>query len=461
MTTPKENNGANAKLEGADPSSVNPFKLERVFEEVSKVFKPNKVGSASSDEVMIAVDTNVLLLPYTIRKDGLPALQDFYEKLRGANRLFLPARVAREFINNRDTKLAELLKMLGEVKSRINIGEKKLSPILDGVEGSEEMSAASQALTDAKKQYTTALEKVEARVQAWNGDDPVTTVYDAVFDESNIISPNESEGDLLTEWKVRLKERVPPGYKDGGKEDTGIGDFLIWKSLLTLGKTHQKDLIFVTGDEKADWFVRLNNKGAYPRPELVAEYRKHSQGKNIKLVEFHEVLREMQVSPEIVNEVESAEITANSLVRASPRNEVRNGILFVSEAMALPSVTGSIARFRLPRGGQNITFKGEGYSFTFSVSEQTLGAIWAYPNGRDSLTVLSGVEPGLRIDVAAFKAAEEAFSVVQGDYILVRDNDGAVLIARLVAASESEGTRSFELTLSFSVFRRGSSAILP
>lgn len=88
----------------------NPFRLEGIFEDAAQIFKPNRVRRASSSDVIIAVDTNVLLLPYTIRKDGLPELQAFYEQIRAENRLYLPARAAREFIVHRDRKLAELIK---------------------------------------------------------------------------------------------------------------------------------------------------------------------------------------------------------------------------------------------------------------------------------------------------------------------------------------------------------------
>ena len=65
-------------LTGSSDSSFgsgDPFKLEAVFEEAALLFKPNRVKEASNPDVLIAVDTNVLLLPYTIRKDGLPTLQ--------------------------------------------------------------------------------------------------------------------------------------------------------------------------------------------------------------------------------------------------------------------------------------------------------------------------------------------------------------------------------------------------
>jgi hypothetical protein len=41
----------------------------------------------------------------------------------------------------------------------------------------------------------------------------------------------------------RTDNQVPPGYKDASKDDKGIGDFLIWKSILDLGKKKNRDLV--------------------------------------------------------------------------------------------------------------------------------------------------------------------------------------------------------------------------
>lgn len=450
---PAKRTDDNLELDGTDP-----FRLEGVFEDASQIFKPYRVSKTSSPDVIVAVDTNVLLLPYTIRKDGLPKLQKFYQELRATNRLFLPARVAREFIIHRDKKLAELLKMIGDVKSRINIGETNLSPILRGVEGSAEMSIASEALAEAKKQYTAALEKVERQVESWSGDDPVTSVYDSVFDVENIIAPTQPNEEILAEWKVRLRERIPPGYKDGGKTDTGIGDFLIWKSLLALGAVQKKDMIFVTGEEKADWFVRVNGRGAYPRPELVAEYRKHSGGKNIRLVEFHDVLREMDVAQEVVIEVEKAEITANNVIRATYWADNLRPTINSARASINSAAVGN---FRLRYGGEDITFVSEDIIFKFNVSEAGLNAMWVYPNGRDKLYSVPIGTSGQLVDLNGVTAANEAFRVSTGQMACYMDDSGNAIVVRMINANAPENPNFYILNLAFSVSRSGNSIIAP
>lgn len=460
MTATKENKLAKPpEANNASPDISDPFKLEGIFEDATQIFKPNKVKPASSADVLIAVDTNVLLLPYTIRKDGLPKLQKFYQDLRAAKRLYLPARVAREFIVHRDKKLAELLKMITDVRSRINIGETKLSPILEGIEGSEEMALASQALSEAKGKYTKALAVVERQVEAWSGDDPVTSVYEAVFDAENIISPTQSNLEMLEEWQVRLREKIPPGYKDGGKSDTGVGDFLVWKALLALGEKHKKDLIFVTGEEKADWFVRVNGAGAYPRPELVAEYRKYSGGKGLRLVEFHDVLREMDVAPEIVIEVEKAETSANNAIRVS--SKIDDFVLpFQTQARGRLAHT-SVADFKMRVGGENVTFVAENVLFSFSLSEQAEDAVWAYPNGQDALNVIPIGTIGRLIDTSALSPAREAFSVSKGQMIWARNDLGYTLIARLIRANNHEGAEKFEVTFMFAIYPPNGTPLVP
>ncbi len=53
------------------------FRLERAFEDLTAIFGSSSVPDASLPEVLLVFDTNVLLLPYTIRKDNLPKLQSF------------------------------------------------------------------------------------------------------------------------------------------------------------------------------------------------------------------------------------------------------------------------------------------------------------------------------------------------------------------------------------------------
>jgi hypothetical protein len=66
-------------------------------------------------------------------------------------------------------------------------------------------------------------------------------------------------------------------------------------------------LVFVTGEEKADWFNRTDNRASFPRYELVDEYRRHSGGGALSLISLHEFLELMKLPAEVLSEVRSAE----------------------------------------------------------------------------------------------------------------------------------------------------------
>src|SRR5688572_15575956 len=115
----------------SEPKSIQlESSLEDLFPDLSQIFFPYTVENASSSNVIVAIDTNALLLPYNIRKDDLSALAQVYKRLADDGRLFIPSRVAREFIRLREYKLAELLRGLTDKCSRISAADGKLSPLL-------------------------------------------------------------------------------------------------------------------------------------------------------------------------------------------------------------------------------------------------------------------------------------------------------------------------------------------
>jgi hypothetical protein len=71
------------------------FLLETLFPEPREVFHPSSAPDPKSD-CIVALDTNALLLQYSVAKDDLKDLRDVYSKIADERRLFLPERaVAR------------------------------------------------------------------------------------------------------------------------------------------------------------------------------------------------------------------------------------------------------------------------------------------------------------------------------------------------------------------------------
>ena len=96
----------------------------------------------------------------------------------------------------------------------------------------------------------------------------------ALFDSSVGKSfDNEALSDVLKEAKRRKDNKIPPGFKDSGKEgDKPYGDYILWRQILNHIRDEQKPLIFVTSEEKEDWWEKRSGKTVGPLFELLKEF---------------------------------------------------------------------------------------------------------------------------------------------------------------------------------------------
>lgn len=83
-----------------------------------------------------------------------------------------------------------------------------------------------------------------------------------------------------------MNKKIPPGYADlkekkDNPDSSLYGDFVIWKELIKKSKEDNKDMIFITDDQKEDWFLQKDGKKYGARPELRAEFYKATNNHNI------------------------------------------------------------------------------------------------------------------------------------------------------------------------------------
>lgn len=426
------------------------FLLESAFPDVQMLLSPSSKLSAAGVDVIIVLDTNVLLLPYNIGTDDFSAIAQVYRSLAKERRLYVPARVIREFIKNRDSKLADLLQALNVNHSKIFMPDGKLSPLLVGMAGYQELQSAVEAIKVERKKYNQAFSTLVEGVRAWRGNDPVTEIYCEVFAEKVIVDHDDSEFDLSDEWDGRRLNKIPPGYKDGNKDDTGIGDFLIWKTLLRLGRENKKDIIFVTGEEKADWFVRSNNSRVFPRPELIDEYRRASGGKSIKLSTLNEVLEEMKVSPELVQEIKGVEEEANHKVHMEQGvNGGGAGVQYIS--------------FDYSTNDGVVLANGEGASVAVSFSKASDRSIYIYRSGGAvRVARAKNIAPGEVFSLNDLDSSSRVYRIGIGEAFVVCNGAGQVLVGRILElADDTRGGESDNVTFSFVFFNEGQQLVAP
>lgn len=111
---------------------------------------------------------------------------------------------------------------------------------------------------------------------------------------SGKVGPPPANQDLLDEFykqaKSRFQQNRPPGFKDQDKEkdqskksayfyhdlyfQKQYGDVLLWFQIIDKAKSESiKNIIFVTDDNKEDWWRKVGGKQIGPRIELIDEIR--------------------------------------------------------------------------------------------------------------------------------------------------------------------------------------------
>ncbi len=290
---------------GAEVTSER-YALEETFPEADALFGITVPGI---DEVKgscdVVLDTNVLLLPYSTAKDSLKQMERVYRSLH--ERLFIPAQVAREFARHRAPKLAELCRILANKRSTVQEPSIDSYPLFEALPEYERAKSLETELRGKIKEYRDAITDLLSAIGRWGWDDPVSSMYRSLFSPQTIWTPSVGMADVRERLAFRYANKIPPGYKDGAKDDDGIGDLLIWLTILDIAAKRKRPLLFVTGDEKPDWQHVVEKRGLLPRFELVDEFRRASGGAAFHICRFSQLLELFGAPQQVVTEVKGQE----------------------------------------------------------------------------------------------------------------------------------------------------------
>lgn len=288
-----------------DPELV--FSLEDTFPDAEGVFFGGfeNLDDCARD-ALIVLDTNVLLMPYLLGKTSILEIEKVYKSLISKNKLFVPVRVAREFAKNRDAKVADIYASIQNIKQGKEKGRYS-SPLINDLEEKKAVDEALIKLNEAKTAYYKSIDNLSEKIRSWEWCDPVSNLYSSLFNASVFWNHKLSKEELQKELTRRLKVKQPPGYKDSSKDDGGIGDLAIWLSLVDLGREKNRHVIFVSEEEKPDWWQKSNGAEFLPRYELVDEYRRESKGKSLHIVKLSRLLQLFDASNTAIEETKSVE----------------------------------------------------------------------------------------------------------------------------------------------------------
>lgn len=267
-------------------------------------------------ECLVVLDTNALLLLYEVESSRLTEIATTFTNLSSAQRLIVPAQVAREFAKNRPTKLKDLFHALNE-KKNVNIPSLGY-PMLEALPEYEAVIKCHAEATEAIKQYRKALGKLTDHVKGWLWNDPVSELYAKLFTRETIVECLVAEEELKADHQRRLKHEIAPGYHDKGKPDNGVGDNIIWHTILQLGREKKRSVIFVTQETKSDWFYRSSNISLYPKFELVEEFSRISGGAAFHILKLSEMLEIFGAEQALVKNIQQNEALVEAAEQRNP-----------------------------------------------------------------------------------------------------------------------------------------------
>jgi PIN like domain len=283
---------------------TNPFILSKVFPDYKSILSGGVSGPNDYSDYLYVLDTNTLLAPYGVEKESMEKIKSIYASLISTDSLYVPIHAAREFAENRPSKVRDIFTKIDTSLSTIPGWQSIDYPMLHELDSYKALAAFKDQFKALTKQYRELLQSLLADVTSWNWQDPVTKIYGELFKDEHFISCPESEEDLMKDLTFRFENNIPPGFKDKGKSENSAGDLIIWKTILALGKGKARNVVFVTNEGKPDWFVRGNNKPIVTRFELVDEFYRETQGKHFTCMNFSSFLELHGASAKVVQEVQ-------------------------------------------------------------------------------------------------------------------------------------------------------------
>lgn len=211
-------------------------------------------------------DTNVFLNLYRYSNNTRNQLIESFEWLK--KRIWMPYQVASEFCKDRYNVIDEANRRFDNISAEAD----KLADSWKTELRLDQNDLDIKELSKYLKEWI--FKKRDSNYLTFNvTDDEVFYRLLDLFD-GKVGKPFSGEEKLKIEQEgeKRYAGKIPPGYKDSKKVENRFGDLLVWKEIIGYAKSKKVDIIFVTHDQKEDWWNIINGKTIGPRIELRKEF---------------------------------------------------------------------------------------------------------------------------------------------------------------------------------------------
>ena len=211
-------------------------------------------------------DTNVLLNLYRYSNKTRNQLIKSFEGLK--TRVWMPYQVALEFCKDRYS-------VIDEANGRFDNIETQAEKLTDSWKKELRLDSNDSDIEDLRKYLKEwIVNKRDSNYHAFSAtDDEVFCRLLDLFD-GKVGTPfsDDEKINIEQEGEKRYACKIPPGYKDNKKAENRYGDLFVWMEIIGYAKANDVDIIFITHDQKEDWWNTSNGKTIGPRIELRKEF---------------------------------------------------------------------------------------------------------------------------------------------------------------------------------------------
>jgi hypothetical protein len=285
----------------------------------------------------IILDANIFLELYRLSTNSSKDILNLLCEIE--HKVWIPKQVYEEYYNNKDVEKRKQHNKYKNIKIELNVPIQKLEsdikkkfyryrkfhfPNVSNLENdyknkvdelrnmiTEYMNTLDDEVKDNNKLLKE--DKVEEYIEMIKDNDKVGKGFDIV-DKIKIVKEGET----------RYKYHIPPGYEDA-KEKSGLrafGDLFVWKEIIRYSSSNNGEIIFITNDEKPDWWEIENDKLIGPRKELIEEFKRYNNNKNIHFLTLRDFYSSTSKYYNVLSYITELELNAERYVEEHLIKEV-------------------------------------------------------------------------------------------------------------------------------------------
>lgn len=211
-------------------------------------------------------DTNVFLNLYRYSNKTRNQLIDSFEWLKA--RIWMPYQVASEFCKDRYKVIDEANKRFDNIWADAD----KLTDNWKNELRLDNSDSDIEELGKYLKEWITNKKNNNYLTFSATNDEVFNKLLELFDGKVGKPFSIEEKSTIEQEGEKRFANKIPPGYRDNKKSTNKYGDLFVWKEIINYSKSKEVDIIFVTHDQKEDWWNTISGKTIGPRIELRKEF---------------------------------------------------------------------------------------------------------------------------------------------------------------------------------------------